>query len=52
MPNKAACTKAIKEMPRKGEHPMGVQYRGICVTRNHWEGKEVMPNVPLEPNFK
>ncbi len=52
MPNQVACNRAIKELPSRGEHPMGVQFRGICVTRAHWEGREVMPNVPLEPTFR
>ena len=36
MPTKTACEQAIKTLPKKGEHPMGVQYRGVCVTQAHW----------------
>ena len=48
MPTKIACEKAIKTLPKKGEHPMGVQYRGVCVTQAHWTGTEPMKTVPLD----
>jgi hypothetical protein len=48
MPTKTACERAIKTLPKKGEHPMGVQYQGVCVTRAHWTGTEPMKNVPLD----
>jgi hypothetical protein len=48
MPTKTACEQAIKTLPKKGEHPMGVQYRGVCVTQAHWTGAEPMKNVPLD----
>jgi hypothetical protein len=40
MPTKAACQKAVKGLPQPGESPMGVQYKGICVTMDHWTGKK------------
>ena len=48
MPNKVACKQAIKTLPKKDEHPMGVQYKGLCVTRAHWTGTAPMKNVPLD----
>jgi len=48
MPTKTACEQAIKTLPKKGEHPMGVQYRGLCVTQAHWTGKKIMKDVPLD----
>lgn len=52
VPNQAVCKRTLSELPRCGDDPMGVQYRGICVTRDHWEGKKFMSNVLLEPTFK
>jgi hypothetical protein len=48
MPNRAACQQAIKQLPAKGDHPMGVQYRGLCVTMAHWTGQKPMKDVPLD----
>jgi hypothetical protein len=30
------------------EHPLRIGHRGICVTRDHWEGKEQMPGVAYD----
>ena len=30
------------------DHPMKVHHKGVCVTRDHWEGKKKMPNVNLD----
>jgi hypothetical protein len=48
MPTKAACVQAAKELPKKGETPMGIHYKGICVTADHWTGKKTMKDVPLD----
>jgi hypothetical protein len=48
MPTRAACQKAAKELPQRGESPMGVQYKGICVTMDHWTGKKKMKEVPFD----
>jgi hypothetical protein len=48
MPSKAACQKAAKELPQRGESPMGVQYKAICVTMDHWTGKKKMPGVAYD----
>jgi hypothetical protein len=28
--------------------PMGLKHKGICVTRDHWEGKKQMPGVAYD----
>ena len=48
MPTKAACVQAAKELPKRGEGLMGVQYKAICVTMDHWNGKKKMKDVPLD----
>jgi len=48
MPTRAACQQAAKDLPKRGESPMGVQYKGICVTADHWNGKNKMKDVPLD----
>ena len=48
MPNKVSCEQAMQKLPKKGDHPMGVQYRGLCVTKAHWDGTAPMTNVPLD----
>lgn len=30
------------------DHPMRVKYKGLCVTRDHWEGKKQMPGVDYD----
>jgi hypothetical protein len=27
------------------DQPMHVKHKGLCVTRDHWEGKKQMPSV-------
>jgi len=49
--NRKTCEVALKAIkkPVDSGHPMGIKYQGwVCVTRNHWEGKEVMKGVPLD----
>jgi hypothetical protein len=48
MPTRAACVQAAKDLPKRGESPMGVQYKGICVTMDHWTGKKKMPGVAYD----
>ena len=48
MPTKAACQKAAKELPQHGENPMGLQFKGVCVTMAHWTGKKVDKGVALD----
>ena len=30
------------------DHPLKVRHKGLCVTREHWEGKKQMPGVNLD----
>ena len=48
MPTHAACQAAAKELPKQADHPLGVKSRGVCVTRAHWQGREVMKGVSLD----
>ena len=48
MPTKAACERAKRDLKKEPEHPLGVQFRGLCVTMDHWTGKQPMKDVPLD----
>jgi hypothetical protein len=48
MPTKAACKQALKELPKRSDDPLGVQFRGVCVTMDHWTGKKKMKDVPFD----
>lgn len=48
MPSHVACKQAVKTLVKKVDDPMGMQYRGVCVTKAHWTGAEPMKNVPLD----
>ena len=39
---------AVKVQLVKLDHPMKVSHKGLCVTRDHWEGKKKMPGVHLD----
>ena len=39
---------AVKVQLPKLDHPLRVKHKGLCVTRDHWEGKKKMPNVDLD----
>lgn len=30
------------------DHPMKVRHKGLCVTKEHWEGKKKMPGINLD----
>ena len=45
--NQKEC-EAVKVQLVKLDHPMKVSHKGLCVTRDHWEGKKKMPNVNLD----
>jgi hypothetical protein len=30
------------------DHPMRVQHKGLCVTKDHWEGKKQMSGVAYD----
>ena len=42
-----AC-EAVKIQLSKLDHPMKVQHKGLCVTRDHWEGKKQMPGIAYD----
>ena len=39
---------AVRAQLPKLDHPMGVKHKGLCVTRDHWEGKKQMPGVAYD----
>jgi len=39
---------AVKLQLPKLDHPLRVKHKGLCVTKEHWEGKKKMPNVDLD----
>jgi hypothetical protein len=36
---------AVKAQLAQLDNPMKVVHKGLCVTRDHWEGKKQMPGV-------
>lgn len=48
MPSKIACQSAAKELPKNTDNPLGVRLQGVCITKEHWQGKSVMKDVPLD----
>ena len=45
--NQKEC-EAVKVQLANLDHPMKVSHKGLCVTRDHWEGKKKMPGVHLD----
>ena len=45
--SKRAC-EAVKIQLTNLDTPMRVKHRGVCVTRDHWEGKKQMPGVAYD----
>jgi len=45
--SRRTCEAMKKELP-KLDNPMYVQHKGVCVTRDHWEGKKKMPGVAYD----
>jgi hypothetical protein len=41
---KKAC-EAVRAQLSVLDGPIGVKHKGLCVTRDHWEGKKKMPGV-------
>jgi hypothetical protein len=48
MPNEQACVYAKENLPKKGESPRGMRFQALCVTMDHWTGKKIMKDVPLD----
>jgi hypothetical protein len=45
--NQKDC-EAVKVQLSKLDHPMKVNHKGLCVTKEHWEGKKQMPGVAYD----
>jgi hypothetical protein len=39
---------AVKVQLPKLDHPLKVRHKGLCVTREHWEGKKQMPGLAYD----
>ena len=39
---------AVKIQLANLDSPLHVRHKGLCVTRDHWEGKKKMPNVAYD----
>ena len=42
-----ACEAAKTQLPNL-DYPLRVKHKGLCVTRDHWEGKKQMPGVAYD----
>jgi hypothetical protein len=42
-----ACEAVKIQLPNL-DHPMKVRHKGLCVTRDHWEGKKKMTGVDYD----
>jgi hypothetical protein len=42
-----ACEAVRAQLPNL-DTPMRVKHKGLCVTRDHWEGKKQMPGVAYD----
>lgn len=40
MQDQKSCQQAIAQLPKQGENPWGMQFRGTCVSMAHWTGKK------------
>jgi hypothetical protein len=45
--NRKSCEAVRVQLPNL-DHPMKVRHKGLCVTRDHWEGKKKMPGVDYD----
>jgi hypothetical protein len=45
--NRRDCEAVRVQLPNL-DYPMRVQHKGLCVTRDHWEGKKQMPGVAYD----
>ena len=42
-----ACEAVKVQLPNL-DYPLRVKHKGLCVTRDHWEGKKQMPGVAYD----
>lgn len=47
MKTQAAC-ESVKASLVHIKDPLGVKHVGICVTRDHWEGRKAMKDIALD----
>ena len=45
--SKQACEAVKIQLPNL-DHPMRVKHKGLCVTKDHWEGKKKMTGVDYD----
>jgi hypothetical protein len=45
--SKQECEAVKMQLPIL-DSPMGVKHKGLCVTRDHWEGKKQMTGVAYD----
>ena len=45
--SKKECEAVKVQLPNL-DNPMHVTHRGLCVTKDHWEGKKKMPGVAYD----
>jgi hypothetical protein len=45
--SKKTC-ESVRVQLSKLDNPMHVHHKGLCVTRDHWEGKKQMPGVAYD----
>ena len=45
--NKRDCEAVRVQLP-KLDTPMKVKHKGVCVTKEHWEGTKPMPGVAYD----
>lgn len=45
--NQKDC-EAVRIQLSQLDSPLRVQHKGVCVTKDHWEGKKKMPNVAYD----
>jgi len=45
--SKKDCEAVRMQLPNL-DQPMHVKFKGLCVTRDHWEGKKQMPGVAYD----
>jgi hypothetical protein len=46
VPTEAECQVQLQQLPKLS--PMGLQQHAICVTMDHWTGRQPMMNVALD----
>ena len=45
--SKKDCEAVRVQLPNL-DYPMRIKHKGVCVTKDHWEGKKQMPGVAYD----